>query len=282
MSRADLHNAFVMDAEIHQASQVDASLFDPVVRLAGGLPGRTLPVAVVRDYQGPQGAYVERFTISDAAGRQVYASAVNRIELRGEAFEDRVVTVVRDLHLHRGGEHRATFHVEDTEVGSVPVFVEANEGGDPLVAAAETFKKALAKGAVVWISLPAQPSAGTRRRRGRRAAGTDQHTQPVWYVIDGDKVYVFSGPTEQEVPGLPEAPTVTLTARSKDLRSRVAEVDATVRVIAPDDPLFDKIGQAGLGRRLNLPDGEAALERWRANCALVELTPQFRAAEPAA
>ena len=51
MARADLHNALVLDRDIYEASKVDASLLDPVVRGDGGLPGTARPIAVVRDYQ---------------------------------------------------------------------------------------------------------------------------------------------------------------------------------------------------------------------------------------
>lgn len=40
-------------------------------------------------------------------------------------------------------------------------------------------------------------------------------------------------------------------------------------------------GQARLDRRLNLPDGEGALERWRRHCTLYELTPDFAATRAA-
>lgn len=264
MPRADLHYALVLDDEIFRASQVDSSLLDPVVRVEG-LPGVSRPVAVLRDYQGPQGYYVEQFLITDAAGREVYRSPVKRVRLTGEMFEDRVVDRVAPLALTRGDDHTATFFLDGDEVGTIPVFVESGLGGDPRVAAKETFKKALQKGTVVWVTVPAVPG-----RRGRPA-----HTQAVWYVVQDDKVYVFDGPGEQQVPGLRTAETVELTARSKDVRSRVSNVEARVRVVPGDDPLFEKVGQAGLGRRLNLPDGERALERWKADCVLLELTPDF-------
>jgi hypothetical protein len=277
MARADLHYALALDAEIYQASQVDPSLLDPVVRAAGGIPGPARPVTVVRDYQGPQGQYAEQFVLTDLRGTEVFRSPVRRLALRGEMFEDRFVTTLRDVYLQDGDEHRLTFLVDDDEVGTIPVFIESGLGGDPRVAAEETFKKALQKGAIIWLTVPSTEPPG---RRGKSAAR--DHDQPVWFVYDGGKVYVFTGPTEQQVPGLADAEQVVITARSKDDRSAVSRVPATVRVIPPDDELFTRIGRAGLGRRLNLPDGDGALERWRANCALVELSPRFREAETAA
>ena len=263
MARANLHNALVLDRDIFEASKVDASLLDPVVRVDGGLPGVARPIAVVRDYQGPQGASIEYFVLADSRGRELVRSNARRIELRGQMFEDRFVDVVSHVRLERGDEHQMTFFVNDTEVASIPVFVESGLGGDPVIAARETFGKALAKGAVIWITVA---GAGPKDR---------PHTQAVWYVWTDGKVYVLDGPTEQQVPGLPQATTVTLTARSKDLRSRVSDVPASVTVVPNDSDRFDVIAKMALGRRLNLPDGDGALERWRSNCVLLELTPDF-------
>ncbi|MGH8899170.1 MAG: hypothetical protein ACRDZ4_19620 [Egibacteraceae bacterium] len=261
MARADLHYALAIDREIWQASQVDASLLDPLVRVEGALPGSTRPFVVVRDYQGPQGYYVERFTIREPGGRELHRSRNRRISLTGEMFEDRFETTVTDLELSSGEEHEVIFFIDDEQVASIPMFVEAGLGGDPRVAAEETFKKALSKGTIIWLAVPGE--------RGQ----TRNH--PVWFVLDAGKVYIFDGPTEQDVPGLATASQVEIIARSKDARSRVSCVPATVRLVPGDDPLFDRIAQTGMGRRLNLPDGEGALERWRKNCSLVELTPQF-------
>lgn len=271
MARADLHNALVLDREIYDASLVDATLLDPIVRTSGALPGPARPFVVVREYQGPQGAYTEQFVITDALGRQVVRSPQRRVELGGEMAENRFVDTLTDVRLSGFGEHAATFLVDGEEVGTIPVFVEAAHGGDPRVAAEETFKKAVQKGSILWLTVPQPPA----RRRRRRGGGPSEHTQPVWFVYEGGKVYVFSGPTEQNVPLLPEASEVTLTARSKDLRSEVSKVRASVRVVPVDDPLWQRVARAGLARRLNLPDGDGALDRWRANCVLVELTPLF-------
>jgi hypothetical protein len=263
MARADLQNALVLDREIYEASKVDATLLDPVVRVDGGLPGIARPIAVVRDYQGPQGASVEYFVLSDSRGRELIRSHSRRIDLTGQMFEDRFVDVLNAVRIERGDEHQMTFFVNDHEVATIPVFIESGMGGDPAVAAKETFNKALSKGAVVWLTVA---GAGPKGK---------PHTQPVWYVWTDGKVYVLNGPTEQQVPGLPAAAEVTITARSKDLRSRVSDIPATVSVIANDSDTFDLIGRMALGRRLNLPDGDGALERWRAKCVLLELTPDF-------
>jgi hypothetical protein len=278
MSRADLHSALVLDHEIYRASRVEPDLMDPVVRTAGGIPGNARPIIVLRDYQGPQGSYTEHFVLTDRDGSEVARSPLQRIRLSGEAFEDGFTTVLDDVYLRTGTEHTATFFVDDVEVGSIPVFVESGTGGDPAVAAEETFTKAVQKGAVVWLTVP-QPAPRSRSQKARKVA---HHTQPVWFVFEGGKLYVLNGQTEQQVPNLGNVTEVSITARSKDLRSKVSEVRATVRTIPTEDERWEKVARTGLGKRLNLPDGDAALERWRTNCTLFELTPQFRDAEKAA
>ena len=261
MPRADLHNALVLDRDIFEASKVEAGLLDPIVRVDGGLPGNARPIAVVRDYQGPQGAYIEYFVLRDSKGREILQSQSRRIELRGEMFEDRFVDVLEHVRIERGDEHQATFFVNDDEVATIPVFVESGMGGDPAIAAKETFNKTVSKGNILWLTVP-QADGG-------------EHEQPVWYVWTDGKIYVLDGPTEQQVPGLPQASTVLMTARSKDDRSRVSDIPAFVAVIPNDSERFEVVAKMGLGRRLNLPDGDGALDRWRSKCTLLELTPDF-------
>lgn len=271
MARADLHYALAVDREILEAASVDPSLLDPVVRVPSGLPGEARPFVVSRDYQGPVGYYTEHFEIADAKGRVVHRSPLRRVNLRGEMFEDRVTDVVTGLAFEDPDEHQLRCFIDGEQIGQVPLFLEMGLGGDPRVAAEETFKKAIGKGEIIWVTVPQPPSG----RRGERKT----HTQPVWFITQGAKIYVLTGPGEQDVQGLVQAGEVEITARSKDLRSRVSRVPATVRVLPKDDPEWDKLAQSATPKRLNLPDKtfEDAVRRWRETCELVELTPQFGA-----
>ncbi|MGI8575353.1 MAG: hypothetical protein ACR2MA_08415 [Egibacteraceae bacterium] len=267
MARADLHNAFAIDGELYQASRVDPTLLDPVVRVDGALPGAARPFVVVREYQGPQGGYVEQFALRDASGRDLVRSQRDRIELRGEMFEDRFTTPVRGVHIAESGQHQLAFFIDGDEVGAVPVFFEGAEGGDLSVVAEETFKSAMKKSSIAWVTVALN---------GR---GARPHTQPVWYTYDQEKVYVFTGPTEQNIPGLTSAETVELSARAKDERSLVCRATCEVEVVPKDDDRWEKAAKTSLTRRLNLPDGDAAYDRWKQHCELVELTPRFRSPE---
>lgn len=268
LARADLHQAFAIDRDVYEAARTDRAVLDPIVRIDGGIPGAARPFLVVREYQGPQGIYVERFVLTDPDGRVLAAPSPARITLRGEAFEDRFLSEVRNITISSLGEHRLTFFIGDDEVGRVPVFVEPEGGGSPRTAAEATFSAALKKSTIMWVTVPERPN-------GRRRT-LPEHTQPVWFVTEGDKIYLLHGPGEQHVPGLGETDTVRLNARGKDTRSLVANVVCEVEVVPPDDERWDKVTQKAVTKRLNLPDaGDETIERWRENCQLLELTPQF-------
>lgn len=246
------------------------------MRIAGGVPGTARPFMVVREYQGPQGVYVERFTLRDARGRVLVEAPPGRITLRGEAFEDRFLSELRNVTIDDLGEHELTFFIGEDEVGRVPVFVEPEGGGSARTAAEATFAAAVKKSTIMWVTVP-------ERRNGRRRKVIAEHTQPVWFVADGDKVYLLHGPGEQQVPGLGQTETIRLNARSKDTRSLVANVVCEVEVVPTDDERWDKIAQKASTRRLNMADaGDETIARWREHCQMLELTPQFGADEVAA
>jgi hypothetical protein len=250
-------------------------VLDPVVHSDGGIPGVARPFLVVREYQGPQGAYVERFVLRNRRGDVLVHTPPSRITLRGEAFEDRFLTELRNVVISDLDEHQLTFFIGEDELGTVPVFIEPAGGGSPRTAAEATLASALKKSTILWVTVP-------EHRNGRRRT-VREHTQPVWFVAEGDKVYLLHGPSEQHVPGLGQTPTVRLNARGKDTRSLVADVVCEVEEIPPDDKRWDTITQKALLRRLNLGDfGDATISRWREHCQLLELTPQFGADEAAA
>jgi hypothetical protein len=236
------------------------------------VPGIAEPFRVIREYQGPQGGYIESFIIRNALGEERYRSRAQPIRLTGEAFENRFVSTVHDVKFLDGEEHRAVFVVDGDEVGEIPL-LETGLGGDPYLAQEKTVTTALTKGTILWLEVE-QPD----HRKGFRRIPGGTHTQAVWYVLDEGKVYVIAGETEQQIPGLADAEEVTLSVRSKETRSRIARIPATVARVPGDDERFDRIGASALSARLNLPDGGSALERWRTRCTMYELTPRWRPA----
>jgi hypothetical protein len=232
---------------------------DPAVRVLSELPGRTEPFHVSRVYKGAQGRYEEVLAIADPGGTVIWESAPRLIRLRGEMFEDLFRLTVSDpIAIATAGEHTLVLYLDGALVGRVPLFVEAPRS---LVATGTTMdavETALKKGAIVWLRIP------------QRGGGEVQ--RPAWFVQDGRTIYVLKGGTEQELPGLEDARRVTVTVKSKDVVATIAELPADVRVVTDADE-FDRIAGLGLGTRLNLRDGQAALERWRRDCLLVHLTP---------
>jgi hypothetical protein len=275
LARADLHQAFAIDTDIYEASRFDRAVLDPVVRTDGVVPGAARPFLVVREYQGPRGEYVERFTLRNARGDVLVQSSPARITLSGEAFEDRFLTELRNVVIGDLDEHQLTFFIGEDELGTVPVFIEPFGGGSARTVAEATFTAALKKSTIMWVTVP-------ERSNGRRGI-VREHSQAVWFVADGDRVYLLNGPGEQQVPGLGEASTVRLNARGKDTRSLIANVTCTVKAIPADDDRWEQITQKALLRRLNLSDfGDETIARWRRHCQLLELTPQFGSDQPAA
>ena len=103
--------------------------------------------------------------------------------------------------------------------------------------------------------------------------GTES-TKAVWYGYDQGRIYLLTGPGEQEVPGLAGAAKhARLIVRSKDIQSKVGDVTCVTQTL-PKDANWERIArEVLLGRRLNLPDGDKAPDRWKKDCEIVQLTP---------
>ncbi len=258
MPYVELLSAIVFDQDSWDET---AGTINPALVVHGELPADAQPFVVDRVYQGPQGAYDESFVLLDANGDVVYQHTWGRVTLRGEMFEDRFRDVVRaQVTIAGPEEHSLVLLVNDYEVGRVPVFIEAPDSAIAAGVLADVLDATLKKSAIIWLTIP-------------QAQG-QPITRPAWFVYQGRKVYVLTGPAEQDLTNIARAGEVTLTARSKEVRSRIASVPATVRVVSNDSDEFDQVLRLGLTTRLNLPDGDSALGRWKQTCTLVELSPQ--------
>lgn len=235
---------------------------DPVIRVLGELPANSQPFHLDRVYSGPQGRCEEVILLVDPDNRVLWQRPGRYIGLRGQMHEDLFRTEVsEDITISSTGEHAMVFLVDGKEAGRVPVFIEAPESVRTAGVIGKAANEALKKGAIMWLTIP-QPD-------GSRV------TRPAWYVQQGDKLFVVKGPGEQELPNLEAVSEVELTVKSKDVKAAIGSTPADVRVVANDSDEFGKIATLGMGNRLNLPDGEAAAERWRATGAMVELSPRW-------
>lgn len=255
MARVKLMSAMAFDLESYESTGV----VDPVLRVHGELPAGAAPFGLHRVYKGAQGRYEEVVVIADPEGVVLWESDPRLLELRGEMFEDLFRRSVTDrVEIASVREHTLVFYLDGRIAGRVPLFIEAPQdvrAAGVLMEAAET---ALKKGSLCWLTIPQGDGSSVRR--------------PAWYVQQGQKLFVLKGEGEQELPGLEHAKQVTLIVKSKDVKATIGEMPADVRVVEDPDE-FERIAGLGLGTRLNLKDGEGALERWKRTATIVELTP---------
>jgi hypothetical protein len=233
--------------------------------------GRVAPFVVERSYTGAGGWYTEALALLAPNGDLVWRGPSRPLTLRGSNKIDTFTDEVHGVAVDSAADHELVFLLSSgreplDEVGRVPLAVLDED--PPYAADSDTavLDEALKKGTIVWIDVPGD-------------GGTGGRAVPAWYgTLDG-RVYVLTGGGEQRIPGLETADRATLIARSKELQSLVATVEASARVVAPSEPLYAKVVAVLLPRRLNLPDGEGAADRWRKESTLVELTPSAIPAE---
>jgi hypothetical protein len=257
MSRVKLMSAVAFDLASHEETMVA----DPVIHVSGELPAGSRPFGINRVYKGPQGRYEEVLAIADPDGRILWDTTPRLIELRGMMFEDLFRREVRDrIEISSHGEHAVLFYLDGQLAGRVPVWIEAPGSARAAGVVLDAAEVALKKGSICWLTID-QPKGG-------------QATRPAWYVQQGQKLFVVKGASEQELPNLEHVPSVTVTVKSKEVKALLGEFTADVRVVEGGSEEFDRIAGLGLGTRLNLPDGDGALDRWRQNCTIVELSPR--------
>lgn len=253
----ELLSAMAYDLETFEEQGIP----DPVLKVPGELPARARPFGINRVYQGAQGVYEESILILDPDDVVIWQRPWRFIEMRGEMYEDLFRSQIgADVEVTSSGEHAMVFLLDGYEVGRIPLFVDAGQSAAAMGVAGDAAQAALKKGSILWVSIP-QPDGSVA-------------TRPAWYVQQGRKVFLIKGPGEQELPHLEANETVDVTVRSKEVRAAIAVLKADVRVVDNDSDEFDSIATQGMGTRLNLQDGEDALQRWKDTCTMVELSLQ--------
>lgn len=116
-------------------------------------------------------------------------------------------------------------------------------------------EEATKRAGLVWLNLPDVPP---------RAA---------WHVWHDGAAYVVTGGIEQQLPGLLDLAQTVVTVPSKDNRSRLVSWLADCQRLAPGSDAWNAVLPVLTAGRLNLPDGEAAPDRWARECAIVKLVP---------
>jgi hypothetical protein len=257
MPRVKLLSAMAYDLHTYEQEGVG----DPVIRVLGELPSPSQPFAVNRVYRGAQGVYEENLLLLDPDEVVIWERGPVRIELRGEMFEDLFRSQIgEDIEIRTPDEHKLVFLIDGAESGRIPVFIDARESLTAAGVLGDAAEVALKKGSILWLGIP--------QRDGSVAS------RPAWYVQQGPKVFVLKGPDEQELPNLEQCDVVDMYIKAKDVKATIGVMRAAVRVVENSSEEFEKIATIGMGTRLNLQDGNAALDRWKSTCTMVELTPQ--------
>jgi hypothetical protein len=247
-----IHDFRVTDAVL---ARTDPDAGDVV--FLGPAGNAAFPFVVWRRLAGPAGWYMDAAEVLGPDGEPIVL-VERKYELEGESVVQEIVDEVRDAAFPGPGTYTLRYYVYDDHVLDVPFQVLQS---DPPYGALVPgpIDAALDKSTICWLVVP-------------QADGTEAR-KPVWYGYADGRVYVLTGPGEQEVPGLTDAPTVRLIARSKERQSKVGEVTCVAQVL-PKDARWERIARdVLLGRRLNLRDGERAVDRWKRDCEIVQLTP---------
>jgi hypothetical protein len=129
--------------------------------------------------------------------------------------------------------------------------------------------EATKRAGLIWITVPAAAVPG-----GTGDAALDR-PRPVWHVWR-DAAYVLTGPGEQDVPGLGDAPLVTVSVASKDTGGLLVRWAARVSRVEPGSAEWSGIIGALLAARLNEPESPGAsspAERWAQTGNVYRLTP---------
>ena len=107
-----------------------------------------------------------------------------------------------------------------------------------------------------------------------RATGRGHRAIGLWHLWQDGTVYLLTGGIEQPAPdGLEVGATAHVTARAKGKNARVLSFETGVETVAPRSDDWQTHSAALVPKRLNLPDGDAAPERWARECTLWRLQP---------
>jgi len=268
MAQVTIHDFRITDRVLAE-TEPDAG--DVVFLGAGG--SVAFPFVAVRRLSGPGGVYIDAVDIVDADGRSLGVWE-KKFELDGESKPRNLVTEFRSVRFPEPGTYSAQYSIYDDVVASFAFKVVKGDAPSAGIVPG-ALDAALSKSTIAWLSFgnsdaPPPERTGTPVDQPMYSAGREF---TVWYGYQDGRVYVLTGPDEQKIPGLIEASTVQLIARSKDKRSKVAEVECAVELL-PKGAHWDVLARDLLvGRRLNLRDGDAAVKRWHDTCEIAVLTP---------
>jgi hypothetical protein len=127
------------------------------------------------------------------------------------------------------------------------------------------------------VSIAGVPPAPTLVAEATRRSGVVWVGSPtvaptlVWHLWHDDAAYVVCGGSEQSLPAL--GPAATVTVRSK-AGPRVVDWAAAVSRVEPGTALWDTVTPLLAAARLNAPDAAGLAARWATSSTVLRLAPQ--------
>jgi hypothetical protein len=248
-----IHDFRVTDAIL---AQTDPDAGDVV--FLGPSGNAAFPFVVWRRLSAPGGMYIDACEIVGSDGA-VIDTIERKYELDGESLVQDIVDEFRSTTFPQPGSYTLRYYVYDDHVLDTPFKVVQSDPPYGAIVPGPV-DAALSKSTIAWVVVPQE--------------GGKEITKAVWYGSEQGRLFILTGQGEQEIPGLAEGSKhVKLIVRSKDVQSKVGEVTCVTQVL-PKDAEWERVArEILLGRRLNLPDGEKAVERWKRECEIVQLTP---------
>ncbi|MGH2783790.1 MAG: hypothetical protein ACRDJ1_00835 [Actinomycetota bacterium] len=216
------------------------------------------PFVISRRLSGPGGMYMDAAEIT-GPDLETIAFIERKYELDGESILQDIVDELTDVVFPGPGKYTLQYFVYDDLLLEVPF--EATQSDPPYGAVVPgPVDAALSKSTIAWLGVSQDDGS--------------EVTKPIWYGYEQGRVYVLTGTGEQDIPGLAgSSKHVRLIVRSKDVQSRVGDVTCVSQTM-PKDKNWERIArELLLGRRLNLHDGDKAVDRWKKDCEIVMLTP---------
>ncbi|MFL5799568.1 MAG: hypothetical protein ACJ77A_16755 [Actinomycetota bacterium] len=238
------------------------------------LPGRALPFSVYRAWKAPTGLVAEEIRFTAPSGAVAHRWGPTPRRMVGSMDLTIEQDVVDDAVLGEAGTYVASFILEDQIIGEieVPVYLQQSPTSLP-----KHIEDGLKRSDVIWVGVPKDG----QRKKGLfgRHKGTINYPNmiPAWFAYKGGKIYVLSqkehGPQEQTIPGLGEAPEVTVITRRKGRDTSLDRFHASVRMLEEGPDYDQALGVLADRRRSRVGPPEESIERWRGSAVVAELTP---------